>query len=751
MIFKKQPVSMKSFMASPFRKDRGAGEMTDNLEYPVAQILELLEKNKNKKMNISVKDFMRPDPAVLQEESTLQDAVNIILECKADSILIVDANNRLVGLMTKTRALRELNRNTDISTKVKELMKVNPLVTGPNDDISELMSMHNIGSIPVVEQGRIVGIITLSDTARAYFGSVLKQQDDLRTVIDSIHSGLLTVNSGSYVQIVNKSAEGILNISSADVLGRKITEIFPDKHLQEAINGGKRLFGRRLRFQDKVLFMNVSPLRYKDTVNGAVIVFQDMSDFESISHELMYTKKLKDELDTIFESSFDGIYLTDKHGQILRVNEAFSRITGIEKTQILNKTKDELTKSGVMEKFPFLPTVLKGKPVTISQTIKGGKTILITSSLITDSIGNISQVVHNVRDMTELNNLRNQLEVELKLKQHYMDQLHKMKPTSKYIVKSKASRELIDLVLRVSKVDATVLIQGESGVGKEVIAEILHENSLRSGNPMTSINCAAIPENLLESELFGYEAGAFTGASRKGKIGLFELANKGTLFLDEIGELPLSLQSKFLRVLQKQEITKLGGTRPRKVDVRIIAATNRDLLEMTANHKFRKDLYYRLNVIPVIIPPLRMRKEEIPDLAIHFVEMFNKKYGLDKRFHERAIHELVHYDWPGNVRELENVIERTMLTDPDNLIKSVVLPSSHSGPSDEKKLDVDYSTDLNSTVEKVEKEIIHSALVKFGSTRKAARELGISQPTLIRKATKYKINKKGIEDDVTQF
>ena len=225
--------------------------------------------------------------------------------------------------------------------------------------------------------------------------------------------------------------------------------------------------------------------------------------------------------------------------------------------------------------------------------------------------------------------------------------------------------------MRLSAVDTTVLITGESGVGKEIIAQILHENSDRRDKLMVTVNCAAIPENLLESELFGYEAGAFTGASRKGKIGAFELADGGTIFLDEISELPFNLQSKLLRALQQKEITRLGGNKPLKVDVRIIAATNQNLLDMVARKEFRNDLFYRLNVIPVNIPPLRDRREEIPDFVSHFTKLFNKKYNINKRFDERAVHNLMQYNWPGNVRELQNLIERNMITSEKDVIKNL--------------------------------------------------------------------------------
>ena len=454
-----------------------------------------------------------------------------------------------------------------------------------------------------------------------------------------------------------------------------------------------------------------------------------------------YTKSLKEELATIIESSFDGIYLTDSSGRILRVNEAFTRITGIGSEELLNKTVDELVERGVFKHTIPLEALADGRPVTISQEVRTGKTILVTSNPIMDADGHISRIVHNARDITELNNLKNKLEQVESLSQHYREQLNKIKISNKYIAKAQSSKALIELVMRLSAVDTTVLITGESGVGKEIIAEILHENSDRRDKLMVTVNCAAIPENLLESELFGYEAGAFTGASRKGKIGAFELADGGTIFLDEISELPLNLQSKLLRALQQKVITRLGGNKPLKVDVRIIAATNQNLLEMVARREFRNDLFYRLNVIPIKILPLRDRKEEIPDLVSHFTKLFNKKYKLNKRLDERAVYDLMQYNWPGNVRELQNMIERNMITSEKDVINN--LDFGEDKP-DRYRIDKVFkepisALKLKTAVENLERDIIQDALHHHGTSRKAAFALGISQPTIVRKASKYKI------------
>lgn len=311
----------------------------------------------------------------------------------------------------------------------------------------------------------------------------------------------------------------------------------------------------------------------------------------------------------------------------------------------------------------------------------------------------------------------------------------------KLIYKSKIMQQTFELALKVAKVDSNVLITGESGVGKEIIAKIINAASPRAKKPFLQINCGAIPENLLESELFGYEGGAFTGAKSSGKMGYFEISNGGTLLLDEIGELPLNLQVKLLRAIQDREIYRVGGTTPIKFDVRIISATNRNLEEMVQRGLFRADLYYRLNVVPINIPPLRKRTDDIIPLAIHFLEKFNSKYKMNKRFEPEVLLAFERYKWPGNVRELENVVERLVIISDDEIIGLHHLPFNNKITNDTSGLTIEVlnPVPLQTASEILEKKLIAKALQLTGSTRKAAKILGVTHPTVIRKAQKYNL------------
>lgn len=298
------------------------------------------------------------------------------------------------------------------------------------------------------------------------------------------------------------------------------------------------------------------------------------------------------------------------------------------------------------------------------------------------------------------------------------------------------------MVIRLARVDSTVLITGESGTGKELVAETIHNYSDRKQEPFIKVNCGAIPENLLESELFGYEPGAFTGARQGGKPGYFELAQGGTLFLDEIGDLPFNLQVKLLRVLQAREIIRVGGTKPLKIDVRIVAGTHRNLREMVKRREFREDLYYRLNVVPVNVPPLRERKEEITSLVMHFMRLFNRKYRLTKKISPEVIDIFMQYDWPGNVRELENLVERLVVITPEDVITREDLPAQLMGQRRNlSEVSVSGIIPLREAVESVEKQILEQAYTEYRTTRQMARALQVDASTVVRKAAKYGISR----------
>ena len=331
------------------------------------------------------------------------------------------------------------------------------------------------------------------------------------------------------------------------------------------------------------------------------------------------------------------------------------------------------------------------------------------------------------------------------MNQKYKEELEYLRKQNSHndqgiIAQSKTMRNIIDMAFRIAKWETTVLITGESGTGKEVLANYIYQNSLRKGNPFIKVNCSAIPENLVESEFFGYEKGAFTGANNEGKPGLFELANEGTLFLDEIGELSLSMQSKLLRAIQEREIMRIGGKKPTPIDVRIIAATNVNLKKAISEGRFREDLYYRLNIIPIEIPPLRNRKEDIIHLAISFVDQFNLKYSQNKMIGRDAAQALMSYEWPGNIRELKNIIERIILTtDSDEITRVHINNQIYFDMAACDPVDDDCNLSLQAQVEKFEKNLIKDLMLQCSTAYEVSRILKVNRSTISKKIRKYGI------------
>lgn len=451
------------------------------------------------------------------------------------------------------------------------------------------------------------------------------------------------------------------------------------------------------------------------------------------------------ELDAIIETSYDGIYITDNQGNTLRTNSAIERITGIPKHYYIGKNMKELIKRGILEESVSLKVLEKNTTVSAVQRNFNGKETLLTGSPIYNEDGEIEKVVTNIRDLSELNELNEELKKVKQLNKEYREELARIKGRIHHdpevIIKSEKMIEIYEIVDRIAGFDTTILILGETGVGKDVLVRHVYRASSRfEKGQFVKVNCGAIPKDLLESELFGYEGGAFSGANKAGKMGMFELADHGVLFLDEVGELPLDLQVKLLRAIQEKEILRIGGTKVKKVDVRLIAATNRDLKEMVKKGLFREDLYYRLNVVPISVPPLRERKDDILPLLHHFIERYSEKYGVTKVLDRELQNFFYHYEWPGNVRELSNLCERLILTVQKERLTISDLPDEYKKDLELLTLyDYEKERSLKETVELAEKAALKHALEHYGTTYEIAKKLRTSQATVVRKLHKYNL------------
>ncbi|MCM3568450.1 sigma-54-dependent Fis family transcriptional regulator [Neobacillus mesonae] len=443
-------------------------------------------------------------------------------------------------------------------------------------------------------------------------------------------------------------------------------------------------------------------------------------------------EQLNAELETIFEYSFEGILLTDADGTIINVNNVSASFMGLPKEEVIGQNVRDLEKRGIFSPSAAERVIEEGNPVELVQKLLGGRYLYVRSKPIFDENGKIKRVISFTRDLSEIMLLKKQIEeMEDELNKYRLDFPQQIQMKGIYS-RSEKMKKTLNHVHKLARVDSDVLLLGETGAGKTEIAKVIHQLSRRKDKPFHMINCAALPESLIEIELFGYKGGMFTGGDPGGKKGLFETANGGTIFLDEIGELPIHLQAKLLHVIQERQLRPVGGTEQLKLDVRIITATNRNLREMIQAGLFREDLYHRITIFPITIPALRERKEDILDLAHQFLQGFNKLYHKQVSLSPKVLESFLSYSWEGNVRELKNLIERLVVLSDYNVVQESDLPEYIQASSD-----VPDHLTLKEIIDKVESSIILKEYEREKSSYKVAEKLGISQTAAARKIKKY--------------
>ena len=590
-------------------------------------------------------------------------------------------------------------------------------------------------------------------------------QDNVITaenVYSNIESGLLVVDNQHTIIIYNTEAEHLFGIPAREVLGRKVTEVFPDSRLPEVVDTKEPILGYTREIGKSTIVVNTTPIIENDEIKGAISTFEDVSRLVQISWEFEEVKEQKERYLQILEAVQDGICVFDREGTVTYINGSYNEITGenISEGDNIHEISPNGSRMRVLEKGQKIMGEISQK--------KNGKSVVanIVPIIVNQQITGGISVVKNLSEIEELIDRISHLSAKTEYLEEELHRRKKLNPAFNRIVG--VSNKLYDAMKLAAKTadnNFNVLIRGESGTGKELIAEAIHYSSERATQPFIRVNCAAIPENLLESEMFGHVKGAYTGAI-KTKIGKFELADKGTIFLDEIGELDKSMQAKMLRVIQKKEFQRVGDDRTITVDARIIAATNRNLEELVENGEFREDLYYRLNVIPIWLPPLRERREDIPVLSEYFLNKIAEELGCEpKKLSGEAMDALIHYSWPGNIRELENVMERINILADGREVQKEDLPhyiseNYHTAVNDEVPSEAvtenglyDAGLSLGKTSaeeivtgndeimpwEYYEREIIRKALKKYGSYNAAGKALGLTHKTVAAKARKYHI------------
>ena len=569
-------------------------------------------------------------------------------------------------------------------------------------------------------------------------------------IFNSTNDGMVVIDHNGFVILFNKRAEEMMGVRKSEVIGKHVTEIIPESRLpiilktrrietnQEMVLGNGR----------KIITSRIPIVEANGSLIGAVAVFKDITEAVKLAEEITNLKEIQTMLQAIIHSSDDAISVVDENGRGILINPAYTRITGLSEEQVIGQPATADISEGESMHMKVLQTrrAVRGVPMRVGPN-KREVIVNVAPIIVNGKLKGSVGVIHDMSEMKSLSrelNRARQLIRKLEAKYTFEDIIGKSDEMVLAIEQAKLG----------AKTPATVLLRGESGTGKELFAHAIHNASDRKYNKFIRVNCAAISESLLESELFGYEEGAFSGALRGGKRGLFEEANHGSIFLDEIGELSANTQAKLLRVLQEGEIIRVGGTKPITIDVRVIAATNVNLEKGIAGGTFREDLYYRLNRMPIHIPPLRNRKEEIPALCERLIQKINRDYGRNvEGITEAALTQLIEYDWPGNVRELENILGRAMIfmSNYELLIDVHHLPELKNNTHHKEDVQASHQPlgigrSLADLLDEYEARIIQQTLSRFnGNKTLTAKTLGLSVRNLYYKLEKYKFENNSMQ------
>lgn len=568
----------------------------------------------------------------------------------------------------------------------------------------------------------------------------------VRTLFDIFPYPVFVFDSQGQVTAMNQAASTQLGLIPGHCLGRLLPELWQEI----AACLVESPAGRALTYQDfsRTYLFRIQPVHPEEHGGDWLCVGEDRSEESQYLESLDNSQQIIRELESIFESSPDGIWICDETARVIKINPASERVNNIRAEEVLGRSMQELLEEGFIDCSVTLEVMKKKKPVSLLQTTKKGTKLVVTGNPIFNQAGQLIRIITNERNISDFEALKNELEQQKARHHelsHHLNELQQSEFISTNIIAHSANMiNVLRQAVTIAPTKTNVLILGETGSGKGLLATLIQQHSSRAKKPFIKINCGAIPHSLIESELFGYAPGAFTGASTKGKIGKFELAHGGTILLDEIGDLPHSAQVKLLQFLEESHITRLGETVARTLDVRILAATNRNLQEMVEQNLFRKDLYYRLHVVPLVLPALRERPDCLYSLIQHFLKYFARKYEKKgvPQLDPAALKELLDYDYPGNIRELINICERLVLLSRPGMIQRDDLPRSlrrRTVHPEASQVLWDGKTSLPRTLDLLESQILKQARKTFRTQTRIAKALGLNQSTIARKLKKYQL------------
>jgi PAS domain S-box-containing protein len=617
-------------------------------------------------------------------------------------------------------------------------------MTGSTRLYEDILTYVKNSNITVIPHSIAYILLHLLEEKEDLISEISDHHEKMKNIVETTHDGMIAIDKSEKITLMNRRAEQIASISATNAIGKKINSVIPSSQLPRVLQTKEvERNKKQLISKDKTIVTTRVPMMKNEELIGALGVFKDVTEIVKMAEEVTNLKSIQTMLEAIINSSNDAISVVDEKGIGMLINPAYTRLTGLTKDKVLGQPATADISEGESMHLKVLKTKAPVRGVRMKVGPAKRDVIVNVAPIIVDD--HLKGSVAVIHDRSEIVTLSKQLE---QAKQ--MIRTLEAKYCFKDIIGHSAGLQTAIAQAKVAAATpVTILLRGESGTGKELFAHAIHNESDRKYNNFIRVNCAAISETLLESELFGYEDGAFSGAKRGGKKGFFEDAHKGSIFLDEIGELSPSMQAKLLRVLQEREIVRVGSTKPISVDVRVIAATNDEMEEKIAKNQFRADLYYRLNRMPIFIPPLRERRDDFQELADHIFTKLNKDYGRNvTTMSIEVLEALQRYNWPGNVRELENILGMAMIYMhyTDNEMKLHHLPAfphttdHHVEEQPDVQLDqfLNAKMSLQEIVDNQEKEVLKKVLVNNnGNKTQTAKVLKISIRNLYYKLKKH--------------
>ena len=682
-----------------------------------------------------VRDLMKGNPPVLHTDDSIIAAMKFLSAYRLKAACVLDRAGKLAGVLTANNIITALAGDQfNFNSKIDTVMTKNIVSVRPDESLEEI-SCLTFQHLPVIDsKGELKGMLCHKDVAGYNFQRMCSAENALEQIAQISYNGIIIMDERGIILKINDVAAKVLRTTKENAVGHLAKELGIDEGLSEVIRSGNAQLNKEFDIGEVKFTANRTPIWSGCRVAGVVMTLNTATEREKhLASQLCHSNEQVETFNDIFESLCQGLIAVDMDGKIFYCNHAYEDMMGLNREDLIgSNVGDAVENSRIhivlrtgMPEFGAMQ-MINNRRVIVNRLpmFKNGRLVGAIGQSVFKNLGEVEQLLK--RNKQVLNN-----------KKVYKVPDKGSMATFEHIIGTSTSLlHAKNLAAKVAPTDINVLIQGESGTGKDLFAQAIHSASLRKDKPFIAVNCASIPSELLESELFGYDEGAFTGAKRGGKKGKFELAEGGTIFLDEIGDMPLTMQAKLLRVIQNRVFEHVGGEKVQNCDVRIIAATNRNLEHLVKQNKFREDLFYRLNVVCIEIPALRQRRGDIEELVMNLMPDICSRLKVPlKNFSPEAMEYLKHYPWIGNIRELINFLEEISVT-----VDSMTILPRHLPDKMRSLQQDDGETPLDEPAHDEQSQIVDALKKAKGNKSLAAKLLGIHRSTLYIKMKKYEID-----------